>query len=108
LSDWRPSTGEKRPPALPDTPTLDEQGIRSYATYSWWGIYAPAGMPGPILRRMNTELARAVRSPDVNQKFVDQIHLEVMASSPEEFASFQKAEQERWFRIIKANDIKAD
>ena len=102
------TTGEKRPPALPDTPTLIEQGIRSYPTYSWWGIYAPAGVSAPILQRMNAQLAKAVWSPDVNQKFVDQIHLEVMASSPEEFAAFQKAEQERWFKIIKDNGIKTD
>ena len=43
-----------------------------------------------------------------NQKFVDQIHLEILASSPEEFASFQNVEQERWFKIIKDNGIKGD
>ena len=101
------TTGEKRPPALPDTPTLDEQGIKSYPTYSWWGLYGPAGMPRPVVDRMNAELAKAVRSPDVMQKFVEQIHLEVLASSPEEFAAFHKAEQERWFKVIKENDIKA-
>ena len=41
------------------------------------------------------------------QKFVEQIHLEVLASSPEAFAAFHKAEQERWFKVIKDNDIKA-
>ena len=56
---------------------------------------------------MNAELAKAVRSPDVMQKFVEQIHLEILASSPAEFAAFQKAEQERWFKVIKDNDIKA-
>jgi tripartite-type tricarboxylate transporter receptor subunit TctC len=101
------TTGEKRPPVLPDTPTLAEQGIKSYPTYSWWGIYAPAGVPAPILGRMHAELAKAVRSSDVTQKFVDQIHLEILTSSPEEFAAFQKAEQERWFKVIKEHDIKA-
>jgi tripartite-type tricarboxylate transporter receptor subunit TctC len=102
------TTGEKRPAVLPDTPTLIEQGIKSYPTYSWWGIYVPAGTPRPIVDRMNAEIAKAVRSPDVTQKFVDQIHLEILASSPEEFAAFHKAEQERWFKIIKDNGIKAD
>jgi tripartite-type tricarboxylate transporter receptor subunit TctC len=102
------TTGEKRPPALHDTPTLIEQSIKSYPTYSWWGIYAPAGVPAAILARMNGELAKAVRSSDVMQKFVDQIHLEVLASSPDEFTAFQKAEQERWFKVIKDNDIKTD
>ena len=48
------------------------------------------------------------RSPDVAQKFADQIDMEILASSPEEFASFQKSEQERWFKVIKEYDIKSD
>jgi tripartite-type tricarboxylate transporter receptor subunit TctC len=57
---------------------------------------------------MSTELAKAARSPDVAQKFAEQIDMEIIASSPEEFASFQNSEQERWFRVIKENDIKSD
>jgi tripartite-type tricarboxylate transporter receptor subunit TctC len=102
------TAGEKRPPALPDTPTLGEQGIKSYPTYSWWGIYAPSGMPAAILERMNGELVKAVRSADVTRKLAEQVYLEVLASTPAEFASFQKAEQERWFRIIRENNIKTD
>ena len=102
------TTGAKRSFALPDTPTLAEQGTKTYPTYSWWGIYAPTGTPKPVIDRMHAELTRAVRSPDVTKKFVDQIHLEIDASTPEEFAAFQKSEQERWFRVIKDNDIKSD
>ena len=102
------TTGEKRSAALPDTPTLVEQGTRTYPTYSWWGIYAPTGTPRPVVDRMHAELTRAVRSPDVTRKFVDQIHLEIDASTPEEFAAFQKSEQERWFKVIKDNDVKSD
>jgi tripartite-type tricarboxylate transporter receptor subunit TctC len=102
------TAGEKRTPSLPDTPTLAEQGIKSYPTYSWWGIYAPSGMAAPILERMNGALTKAVRSADVTQKLVEQVYVEVLASTPGEFAAFQKAEQERWFRIIKENNIKTD
>jgi len=102
------TTGEKRSFALPDTPTLVEQGSKTYPTYSWWGIYAPTGTPKPVIDRMHAELTKAVRSPDVTKKFVDQIHLEIDASTPEEFAAFQQREQERWFKVIKDNDIKSD
>jgi len=101
-------TGDKRVPSLPDTPTLAEQGLKTYPTYSWWGVYAPAGTPGPIVERMTTELARAVRAPDVAEKFGEQIDMEILASTPAEFASFQKDEQERWFKVIQDNNIKAD
>jgi len=102
------TTGDKRVPSLPDTPTLAEQGLKTYPTYSWWGVYAPAGTPAPIVKRMTVELARAVRAPDVAEKFGEQIDMEILASTPAEFASFQKAEQERWFKVIQDNSIKAD
>jgi tripartite-type tricarboxylate transporter receptor subunit TctC len=102
------TTGDKRAPGLPDVPTLGEQGLKTYPTYSWWGVYVPAGTPRPIVDRMSVELAKAARSPDVAQKFAEQIDMEILASTPEEFAAFQASEQERWFKVIKDNDIKSD
>ena len=101
-------TGEARTPALPDTPTLAEQGIKAFPSYAWWGVYAPAGTPRPIVDRMHAEITKAVRSPDVTQKFVEQFNMEILTTSPEDFAAYQKSEQERWFKVIKDNDIKGD
>jgi len=102
------TSGEKRAPSLPDTPTLAEQGLKTFPTYSWWGVYVPAGTPGPIIERMHAELATAVRAPDVRQKFAEQIDMEILGSTPAEFAAFQAGEQERWFKFIKDHGIKAD
>lgn len=102
------TTGDKRVASLPDTPTLAEQGLKTYPTYSWWGVYAPAGTPAPIVERMTAQLARAVRAPDVAAKFGEQIDMEILASTPAEFASFQAAEQERWFKVIQDNNIRAE
>jgi tripartite-type tricarboxylate transporter receptor subunit TctC len=101
-------TGEKRTPSLPDTSTLIEQNVKSFPSYAWWGVYAPAGVPKPIVDRMHAEITKAVRSADVSQKFVEQFDMEILTSSPEAFAAYQKAEQERWFKVIKDNDIKGD
>ena len=101
-------TGEKRTPALPDTSTLIEQGVKAFPSYSWWGVYAPTGTPRPIVDRMHAEIKKAVLAPDVTQKFVDQFNMEILTTSPEEFAAYQKSEQERWFKVIKDNDIKGD
>ena len=101
-------TGDKRTPALPDTSTLLEQGVKSFPSYSWWGVYAPTGTPRPIVDRMNAELKKAVNAPDVTQKFIEQFNMEILTSSPEDFAAYQKSEQERWFKVIKDNDIKGD
>ena len=102
------TTGEQRAPGLADVPTLGEQGFTTYPTYSWWGVYVPAGTPRPVVDRMSVELARAARAPDVARKFADQIDMEIIASTPEEFAAFQHREQERWFQVIRENDIKSD
>ena len=102
------TTGDKRVPSLPDVPTLAEQGLKTYPTYSWWGVYVPTGTPRPIVDRMSVELAKAARSPDVAQKFAELIDMEILASSPEAFAAFQTSEQERWFKVIKDNNIKSD
>jgi tripartite-type tricarboxylate transporter receptor subunit TctC len=102
------TTGDKRAPSLPDVSTLNEQGLKTYPTYSWWGVYAPAGIPQPIVERMHAELVKAVQAPDVRQKFAEQIDMEIVGSTPAEFAAFQKAEQERWFKVIQDNNIKAD
>ena len=101
-------TGEQRTPALPETPTLIEQGIKAFPSYSWWGVYAPVGVPQPIVERMHAAITRAVRSPDVTQKFIEQFNMEILTSSGADFAAYQKSEQDRWFKVIKENDIKGD
>jgi tripartite-type tricarboxylate transporter receptor subunit TctC len=57
---------------------------------------------------MHAALVKAVRAPDVTAKFIDQIFMEILASTPQEFAAFQASEQERWFKVIKDNNIKSD
>jgi len=102
------TTGDKRAPSLPDVPTVAEQGLKTYPTYSWWGVYVPTGTPRPVVDRMSVEFTKAARAPDVAQKFAELIDMEILASTPEEFAAFQKSEQERWFKVIKDNNIKSD
>lgn len=101
-------TGTQRSPVLADTPTLAELGIKAAPSYSWWGIYAPTGTPRPIIDRMNAEVAKAVRSADVSKKFVDQFNMEVLVTSPEAFAEFQKKEQEIWGKTIRENNLKPE
>jgi tripartite-type tricarboxylate transporter receptor subunit TctC len=83
-------------------------GEKAFPSYSWWGVYAPTGTPRPIVDRMHAEIKKAVMAPDVTKKFVDQFNMEILTTSPKEFAAYQKSEQERWFKVIKDNDIKGD
>ena len=57
---------------------------------------------------MHEAITKAVRTPDVTQKFVEQFNMEILTTKPEAFAAYQKSEQERWFKVIKDNDIKGD
>jgi len=100
-------TGETRSKLAPDTPTLAQQGVKAIPSYSWWGVYAPTGTPKPIVDRMHAEIAKAVRAPDVTQKFVDQFDMELVLSSPEQFAALTSKEQAFWAKVIKENNLTA-
>ena len=99
-------TGDKRSKLAPNVATLAEQGIKAMPSFSWWGVYAPAGTPKPIVERMLAEIAKAVRAPDVTQKFVDQFDMEITLPPPDQFAAFVAKEQELWGKVIKDNSLK--
>jgi len=101
-------TGDKRSKLAPDVATCAEQGIKAMASYSRWGVYAPAGTPKPIVDRMLAEIAKAVRAPDVTQKFVDQFDMEITLPPPDQFAAFVAKEQELWGKVIKDNSLKPE
>jgi tripartite-type tricarboxylate transporter receptor subunit TctC len=101
-------TGEKRSKLAPNVATLSEQGIKAIPTFSWWGVYAPVGTPKPIVERMLAELGKAVRSPDVTQKFVDQFDMEITLPPPDQFAAFVTKEQQIWGKVIKDNSLKPE
>jgi tripartite-type tricarboxylate transporter receptor subunit TctC len=101
-------TGESRSKLKPDVPTVLEQGLKGIPSYSWWGVYAPAGTPKPIIDRMHAEITKAVRSPDVTQKYVEQFDMEIVLSSPEQFAAYTAKEQELWGKVIRDNSLKPE
>jgi len=101
-------TGDRRAPALPDVPTLAEQGISGVTVNAWWGIVAPAGTPRPIINRFHAELTKALNLPDVRKTLGDTIGMELLVSTPEEMDRFVAAEVARWAKVIKDHNIRAD
>ena len=101
-------TGDKRSKLAPNVATLTEQGIKAIPSFSWWGVYAPTGTPKPIVDRMLAEIGKAVRAPDVTQKFVDQFDMEITLPPPDQFAAFVAKEQELWGKVIKDNSLKPE
>jgi tripartite-type tricarboxylate transporter receptor subunit TctC len=101
------STGPKRFPSTPNVPTLAESGYKDFEATSWIGFLAPGGTPRPIIDRYHKELVKILQSPEINDKLRD-MEFEVIASSPEQFASWIRAEIPRWGTVIKATGAKAE
>ena len=80
-------TGKERWKGMPDVPTMQEQGFPGYNIVNWFGAWLPAGAPAEIVARLNTEIARALKEPDVRKEF-DTLGLRGVGSTPEEFARF--------------------
>ena len=97
-------SGAKRNVALPDVQTFAEQGYPSLDFSSWYGIFAPAGMPPALVRRWQQEMAKAMRGPELERKLTD-LGLEVVASSPEEFDRFIRREVERMGKLVRERNI---
>jgi len=97
----------RRVPALPDVPTVAEQGFAGFETSQWYGLIGPAGMPDAIVKRLSEEAAKAVRSKEVQEKFAADSATGV-GDTPQEFAAFIKVEQQRWEQVVKAASIKAE
>jgi tripartite-type tricarboxylate transporter receptor subunit TctC len=100
-------TGEKRSKLAPDMPTLIEQGVKALPSFAWWGVYAPAGTPKPIIDKMHAAISKAVREKDVTGKFVDQFDMEITLTSTEAFTAYTKKEQEFWGKVIRDNKLRA-
>lgn len=97
-------TSERRSPLLPEVPSIGET-IGGYVAGSWHGIFAPAGLPDPVLRRLNVELVRVIQQPDVRDKLVSW-GVNVVASTPSEFKAFAEAEIVKWANVIKTANVR--
>ena len=103
-------TSAKRSPFAPDVPTMEEAGVPGYSSAGsdlWFGIMGPAGIPKPIVARLNAELIKVMRSPEVRERIRGQ-YFEPWTSTPEEFAAVLKADLEKWGKIVRASGARVD
>ena len=99
-------TSNKRDPQLPNVPTVAESGIGGFEASAWWGAYAPAKTPAPIIARMNVELGRVLQSPLVRDRMSSQ-GMNLVASNPETLAKFTDEQINRWARVVKEFGVRA-
>ena len=97
----------QRVPALPGVPTTAESGMPELVVITWYGLFVPAGVRPDIGARLNTEMNRILRTPDV-RKAPARVEVEPAPSSPPEFAVFIGEEVAKWARVIRAADIRVE
>ena len=100
-------SGAKRSPAAPDIPTMAEAGVPGYDASGWVGVLGPAGMPRPIVERLNGEIVAILNTPETRERLAKS-GAEVVGSSPEEFARFIERQLTTWARVVKASGAKVD
>jgi tripartite-type tricarboxylate transporter receptor subunit TctC len=100
-------TTDKRSPVLPDVPTLAESGYAGFNAPAWWAVLAPAKTPPEIVARMNDEINKALKSPDVASKLAAQ-GIAVNVGTPAAAQAFIEGQIDVWGKVVKANGIKAD
>jgi tripartite-type tricarboxylate transporter receptor subunit TctC len=97
----------RRTALLPDVPTIAEAGVPGYQAANWWGIAAPAGTPQPIIAKLHREISAVLESDEVKKRF-DADGAVVVRMSTAEFAKFFENELDKWGKVVKAANIKAE
>ena len=99
-------TSPQRFDALPQLPTIAEAGVSGYDMTNWYGMLAPGGTPRPVVEKVQREVARILRLPELRER-LNKEGATVVASSPDEFARFLKAEMEKAAKVVKASGMTA-
>lgn len=97
----------KRSPALPNVPTIAEAGVPGYEYTTWYGVFAPAKTPPPLIARLNAEIIKAVQSPDIKDRFTA-LGGDPEPGTPDELRAYMAAESAKWAKIIKAANIRIE
>ena len=100
-------TSARRATGAPEVTTIAEAGVPGYEAVQWFGILAPAGTPRAVVERLHREAVRVLQNPEVRQRLVAD-GAEPVASTPEEFAAFLRAETAKWAKVVKAIGIKPE
>lgn len=100
-------TSLKRQPNLPDVPTLDESGLKGFDVDAWYALYAPAGTPPDIVRKINEALKRTLADPEVHNRLTE-LGIESFYATPEDTRRLARTDRERWGKVIREERVSID
>jgi len=100
-------SGSRRSPGFPDLPTVAEAGVPGYEAPTWSGVIAPAGVPRPIVEKLNAAINRAISSPAFRERFA-QIGDEPAGGTPEEFAELIRTDSAKWAEVVRRSGARID
>lgn len=100
-------TSAKRSAAAPDIPTLAEAGLPGFDAVSWFAMFAPANTPAPVVNKLQAEISKILKSPDISKKLLD-LGLDPSGSTPAELAAYQKSEIAKWSKVVKDSGAKVE
>jgi len=95
----------KRNPAVPDVPTLAEEGLAEFEVGTWSGVIGPKGMPADVVKKLSEAVNAVINDPAIAKRLVEE-GAEIRVMSPQEFGSFMRAENARWVKVVKDAGIK--
>jgi tripartite-type tricarboxylate transporter receptor subunit TctC len=99
------TTGEKRSAVYPDKPTVDEAGLKGFTVDLWLAVFAPTGLPGEVRAKLTDGIKKALASPELQAAF-QKVGAEPRGTTPQDGATFVKADYEKWKKIIVDGNIK--
>jgi tripartite-type tricarboxylate transporter receptor subunit TctC len=97
-------TGKTRSSLLPDVPTMIESGLPGYEVTAWFGVFAPAGLPAPILARLNAEITSILKTPEMKKRLQD-LGAELESGDPETYAAYVRSESVKWIDVIQTSGL---
>jgi len=100
-------TGKDRSPVLKSVPTLAESGFPGFDMVSWQALVAPAGTPRAVVDRLNAEVAKVLKTPEMKEKMTG-LGTDIVANSPEQFAQYLREETAKWSKIVRDAGIKLE
>jgi len=100
-------SSRERSALVPDMPTVNESGLPGFDSWTWFGLFGPAGTPQPVVDRVNAEMNRIVRDPAIKERFA-QLGFETAGGTPADFAAVVQSEARKWSQVIREANVKPE